>query len=57
MPEIEVPQTEIDVTPEEIDYERAQWARDGIPVSDEAIIEFIRERKEADLWTGIKEGD
>ena len=48
---------EIEVTQEEIDNERAQWARDGIPVSDEAIIELIKEQKEQDLWTGLKEGD
>ena len=42
---------QIEVTQEEIDLERAQWARDGISLSAEMLIELIREKKEIQLWT------
>lgn len=46
----------IEVTPEELDLERNRWERDGITLSPETLAKLVHDRKEYDLWSGLKMG-
>ena len=48
--------SDIEVTEKEIKDERQAYERDRILLTDESLVALIKQRKEADLWSGQKMG-